>query len=60
MEFQEKKREGNVAGEVHRYDKAMPDIGQSERTVFGEARNESKEDDSTMEALCKVINPIHF
>ncbi|ESQ45635.1 hypothetical protein EUTSA_v10010130mg [Eutrema salsugineum] len=50
---EEKKREGNVAREVHRYDKAMHDIGQSERTVYGEARNE-KEDDSTMEALCKA------
>uniref|UniRef100_A0A1J3JZ13 RING-type E3 ubiquitin transferase n=1 Tax=Noccaea caerulescens TaxID=107243 RepID=A0A1J3JZ13_NOCCA len=51
---EEKKREGNVAREVHRYDKAMHDIGQSERTVYGEARNESKENDSTMEALCKA------
>ncbi|CAH2064762.1 unnamed protein product [Thlaspi arvense] len=51
---EEKKREGNVAREVHRYDKAMHDIGQSERTVYGEARNESKEDDSTMEALYKA------
>ena len=60
MEFQEKKREGNVAREVHRYDKAMHDIGQSERTVYGEARKEWKEDNSTMEALCKVINPNYF
>lgn len=60
MEFQEKKREGKVAGEVHRYDKAMHDISQSERTVYGEARNEWKEGDSTMEALCKVISPIYF
>ncbi|XP_018441275.1 U-box domain-containing protein 32 isoform X2 [Raphanus sativus] len=52
---EEKKREGNVAREVHRYDKAMHGISQSERTVYGEeARNESKEDDSTMEALCKA------
>ncbi|RID58324.1 hypothetical protein BRARA_F01630 [Brassica rapa] len=51
---QERKREGNVAREVHRYDKAMHDISQSERTVYGEARNGWKEDDSTMEALCKA------
>ncbi|KAJ4897515.1 U-box domain-containing protein 32 [Raphanus sativus] len=51
---EEKKREGKVAGEVHRYDKAMHDISQSERTVYGEARNEWKEGDSTMEALCKA------
>ncbi|CAH8363435.1 unnamed protein product [Eruca vesicaria subsp. sativa] len=37
--------EGNVAREVHRYDKAMYGISQSERTVYWEARNESKEDD---------------
>ncbi|VVB09626.1 unnamed protein product [Arabis nemorensis] len=52
--IEEKKCEGNVAREVHRYDKAMHDIGQSERTVYGEARKEWKEDDSTMEALCKA------
>ncbi|KAJ0228665.1 Serine-threonine/tyrosine-protein kinase [Hirschfeldia incana] len=51
---EEKRREGKVAGEVHRYDKAMHDISQSERTVYGEARNEWKGDDSTMEALCKA------
>nr|VDC96029.1 unnamed protein product [Brassica oleracea] len=51
---EEKKREGNVAREVHRYDKAMHDIGQSERSVCGEARKEWKEDNSTMEALCKA------
>ncbi|KAJ0253769.1 U-box domain-containing protein 32 [Hirschfeldia incana] len=51
---EDKKREGNVAREVHRYDKAMHGISQSERTVYGEARNETKEDDSTMEALCKA------
>ncbi|XP_013603669.1 PREDICTED: U-box domain-containing protein 32 isoform X1 [Brassica oleracea var. oleracea] len=51
---QERKREGNVAREVHRYDKAMHDISQSERTVYGEGRNGWKEDDSTMEALCKA------
>ena len=58
--MQERKREGNVAREVHRYDKAMHDISQSERTVYGEGRNGWKEDDSSMEALCKVISPIHF
>ena len=58
--MQERKREGNVAREVHRYDKAMHDISQSERTVYGEARNGWKGDDSTMEALCKVKTPIHL
>ncbi|CDY37899.1 BnaA06g19180D [Brassica napus] len=51
---EEKKREGNVAREVHRYDKAMHDIGQSERSVYREARKEWKEDSSTMETLCKA------
>ncbi|KAG2326847.1 hypothetical protein Bca4012_035752 [Brassica carinata] len=51
---EEKKREGKVARKVHRYDKAMHEIGQSERTVYGEAPNEWKEDANTMEALCKA------
>ncbi|KFK34196.1 hypothetical protein AALP_AA5G113900 [Arabis alpina] len=51
---EEKKREGNVAREVHRYDKAIHDIAQSERTVYGEAQKEWKEDENTMEALCKA------
>ncbi|CAN8254857.1 unnamed protein product [Cochlearia groenlandica] len=51
---EEKKSEGNVAREVHRYDKAMHDIGQSEKTVYGDAGHKWKEDESTMEALCKA------
>ncbi|CAH8267949.1 unnamed protein product [Arabidopsis lyrata] len=50
----EKEREGDVARKVHRYDKAMHDIGQSERTVYGEAGKNWKEDASTTEALCKA------
>lgn len=60
MKFQDKKCEGDVARKVNRYDKAMHDIGQSERTVYGEAENKWKEDASTTEALCKVIFPHHF
>jgi len=55
VKFQEKEREGDVARKVHRYDKAMHDIGQSDRTVYGEAGKKWEEDASTTEALCKVI-----
>ncbi|XP_023639222.1 U-box domain-containing protein 32 isoform X2 [Capsella rubella] len=51
---EEKEREGDVARKVHRYDKSMHDIGQSERTVYGEGGNKWKEDASTTEALCKA------
>ncbi|KAF8091745.1 hypothetical protein N665_0436s0008 [Sinapis alba] len=51
---EEMKRKGKVARKVHRYDKAMHDISQSERTIYGEAQNEWKRDGSTMEALCKA------
>ncbi|XP_010426410.1 PREDICTED: U-box domain-containing protein 32-like [Camelina sativa] len=51
---EEKEREGDVARKVHRYDKSMHDIGQSERTVYGEDGNKWKEDACTTEALCKA------
>jgi DNA repair ATPase RecN len=54
VKFQEKEREGDVARKVHRYDKAMHDIGQSDRTVYGEAGKKWEEDASTTEALCKA------